>query len=184
MQKIKTLLPKEIKIRNVVTTADLKQKIDIEKLNDVPWGIYDQQMYHGICGYVKTPDMKGRVTVFSSGKMISIGSNTIEDSIDKLYQAKFYLQKGNFSKEVELYPTVRNTVAVMLFSSKLNLKKVSLDLPNSIYEPDIFPGLRYKIKDGLSILIFSSGKIIIVGGKSISDIKQAYNLVKKILDDV
>jgi len=87
MQIIKNKLPKEIQISNIVTTADLKQKVNISKLNDFPWGIYDQISYNGICAYVKTPEMRGRVTIFTTGKMISIGSNTIEDSINKLNQA-------------------------------------------------------------------------------------------------
>jgi len=91
MQVIKNKLPKKTKISNIVTTADLKQKFDIEKLNDYSWGIYDQISYNGICGYVKTPEMKGKVTLFTSGKMISIGSNTIQNSIDQLNQTKFYL---------------------------------------------------------------------------------------------
>ena len=72
-------LEKEIKIRNVVTTADLGQKVNIERLNNFSWAIYDQVSYGGICGYVKSPEMHGKVTIFSTGKMISVGSSSIEE---------------------------------------------------------------------------------------------------------
>lgn len=41
MQKLGTKLCKEIKIINVVCTADLQQKIEIKKFNEFGWGIYD-----------------------------------------------------------------------------------------------------------------------------------------------
>ncbi len=183
MLKLELTLSKEIKISNIVTTADLKQKVDIEKLNDYPWGIYDQISYRGVCAYVKTPEMKGRVSIFATGKMISIGSNVIEDSFNKLNQAKFYLLKENLIKEVELVPLVRNSIAVMTTPKKIDLNNLSLHIPNSVYEPEKFAGLRYKIKDGLSILIFQSGKIVIAGGKSIQELNDIGKLIKAILND-
>ncbi len=179
MQIIKNKLPKKIKIANIVTTADLKQKFNIAKLNNYSWGIYDQISYNGICGYVKTPEMKGRVTIFTSGKMISIGSNTIQDSIDKLNQTKFYLLLQNLINDINLEPFVRNLVSIFTFDLSLNLKKLVKEIPNSIYEPNVFAGLRYKIKEGLSALIFSSGKVVIAGGKSVEDIVYAYSKIKK-----
>ncbi len=182
MQVIKNNIHKEIKISNIITTADLKQKIDITLLNDFPWGIYDQISYNGICAYVKTPEMRGRVTLFASGKMISMGSNTIEDSINKLNQTKFYLIQANLVKDIELEPHVRNMVATISFNKTLNLKKLKTKLPTSIYEPVVFAGLRYKIREGLSALVFSSGKVVIAGGKSIQDLNQAYRKIKKIIE--
>jgi TATA-box binding protein (TBP) (component of TFIID and TFIIIB) len=178
MQVIKNKLPKKTKISNIVTTADLKQKFDIEKLNDYSWGIYDQISYNGICGYVKTPEMKGKVTIFTSGKMISIGSNTIQNSIDQLNQTKFYLLQENLIHDIKLEPLVRNMVSTITFDKPLNLKKLVKKIPNSIYEPDIFSGLRYKIKEGLSALIFSSGKVVVAGSKSVQDISYAYSKIR------
>ena len=184
MQKYEIISQNDHKISNVVTTADLKQKINIKNLNDFPWGIYDQTSYNGICGYVKTPDMKGRVTIFASGKMISIGSNTIKDSIDKLNQTKFYLVKENLIKDVKLIPLVRNIISTMNYGKLLNLKKLAKKLPNSEYNTDVFAGLRFKIKEGLTALIFSSGKIVIAGGKSLKEINDTSLLIQKTLDEL
>ena len=161
MQKFEPILPKEVKISNLVTTADLKQKINIKQLNDFPWGIYDQVSYNGICGYIKTPEMKGRITVFGTGKIISIGSNNIEDSIDKLHLAKFYLVKKNLITDVDIEPIIRNIVATVSLEKHLNLKKLKIKIPNSTYEPEHFAGLRYKIENGPALLLFSSGKVVI-----------------------
>lgn len=47
-----TLLKLSIKpkINNVVCTANLEQKISMEKLSKIPCGIYDQAIYGGRCG--------------------------------------------------------------------------------------------------------------------------------------
>ena len=179
MQVEKNKVPKNIQISNIVTTAVLKQKVNIQKLNNFPWGIYEQVSYNGICGYVKTPDMKGRVTIFASGKMISVGSNTINDSINKLNQTKFYLLQNKLIEDITLKPLIRNIMATIAFDKRLNLEKLVKIIPDSIYEPEVFVGLRYKIKEGLSALIFSSGKVVVAGGKSLEDIIFAYSKVKQ-----
>ena len=63
--------------------------------------------------------MKGRVTIFATGKMISVGSNSIEDSIKKLNQTKFYLLKENLIKDVKLEPLVRNIVSTITCEKNL-----------------------------------------------------------------
>ena len=83
------------KICNVVSTADLKQKVNINELSKLPCGIFDESIYGGRCGYVKIPEMKGRVTIFASGKMISIGGNSVTKAHNQLNQAKFYLVQEN-----------------------------------------------------------------------------------------
>jgi len=69
------------KIVNVVTTADLKQKVDIKKFPEFAWGIYDKHTYGGRCGYVRANKMQGKVTMFPSGKMISLGAKSTKQSI-------------------------------------------------------------------------------------------------------
>jgi TATA-box binding protein (TBP) (component of TFIID and TFIIIB) len=62
-----------MKIHNVITTANLRQYVDITKFIEYSWGEYDLERYGGRCGYVKDAKIQGRVTVFLSGKMISTG---------------------------------------------------------------------------------------------------------------
>ena len=72
------------RIRNVIATADLKQNVDAQKFINYPWGTYDLQYYGGRCGYVKDETIQGRVTVFLSGKMISIGAKSVQGSVIQL----------------------------------------------------------------------------------------------------
>lgn len=67
-----------VEIVNVVTTADLKRPVQIQRFNDFSWGRFDlENNYNGRVGYVKDDDMQGRVTVFTSGKLISMGGKSV-----------------------------------------------------------------------------------------------------------
>jgi len=46
------------------------------------------------------------------------------------------------------------------------------------YEPEVFPGLVYRIKEPKSaILIFSSGRLVITGGKTIEDCEKSVDVL-------
>jgi transcription initiation factor TFIID TATA-box-binding protein len=157
-------------IRNVVTTSDLKQKINIIKLNDYGWGTYDQAIYGGRCGYIKTPQMKGSVSIFASGKMISMGAVSILKSKRQIHEAKFYLLKEKIIKDLRTTSKVQNIVFTLNFETKLNLKKLQIQFKNSVYKKEEFPGLIVKYGAHVGVLIFSSGKMVIAGAKSNNEI--------------
>lgn len=153
-------------VRNVVSTADLGQPIEITKFNEFEWGRYDVvNNYNGCVGYVKDKLMEGRTTVFLSGKLISTGAKSLRKSALQLYRTKEILVQEDFIQDVPIEPRIRNIVATVDF-------KEPIDFPNIIrrktvnYEPDQFPGLIYKSSVGTTSLIFSSGKVVIAGSKS------------------
>ena len=62
----------------------------------------------------------------------------------------------------------------------MNLEKLAFSMEDSEYEPENFPGLICKLSDPkVSFLIFSSGSIVCVGGKKISDAKNGLVLIEK-----
>ena len=84
----KTILRKELKICNIVSTADLQQKVDLKFFNKYPSLSADLDLYN--CGYVKDDLMTGRVSIFATGKMISVGTKTIDQSKHELKKAKLF----------------------------------------------------------------------------------------------
>jgi len=179
LQIVEHNLPKGVKIVNVVATADLSQKLSITKLNNYPWGIYDEATYKGICGYIKSPEMIGKVTVFSSGKMISIGAKSIDDAVQLLNQAKFYLLQEKLIKDIGLKPIICNIVATTQFGNSFDLQNLMRILPNSKYDPKQFAGIIYKRKKNPTALIFGSGKVVILGAKSLQELNLVYFQLKK-----
>ncbi len=176
MQKSESKLIPELKIQNTVTTADLKQEIDIASFNEYDHLSSNLDLY--ACGYVKDDSMVGRVTVFRSGKLISVGTKSPEQSGKELRKASRILQKYNLSKSVKIIPIVRNIVSRFNLERKLDIETLARTLPKSLYEPEQFPGLIYRLQGSCTALLFASGKGIIVGAKSIEEINSTFFEIK------
>jgi transcription initiation factor TFIID TATA-box-binding protein len=82
---------------------------------------------------------------------------------------------------------ITNMVCSYNLGKYININKLSvtLNLENIEYEPEQFPGLVYRIKDPrIVVLIFSSGKIILTGGKTLEDVKKGLDLLEEKLASV
>jgi transcription initiation factor TFIID TATA-box-binding protein len=170
------------RIQNIIVTADLKQPINITRFNDYAWGRYDiENNYNGRVGYVKDKGMQGRVSVFTTGKLISTGAKSILHSIVQLEHTKNNLVRNGLAKKVTLRPKVQNIVATASVGGQIDLNHVAKVMPRSIYEPEQFPGLIHKTDGGPTFLIFASGKIIIAGAKSELELTKFLNAVLRAL---
>ena len=58
----------------MVATGDLTQQVSLEDISRLPYTIHDQEIYGGRVAYLKTPEMHGKVSIFPSGKLISVGT--------------------------------------------------------------------------------------------------------------
>jgi len=172
MQKLESTLRPEIKIQNTVVTADLKQKIDIASFNEYKYLSSNLELYR--CGYVKDESMVGRVTVFGNGKLISVGTKSPEQAKKELKKTLKILQKYKLAKSTKIISQVRNIVSRFDLKRRLPIETLARTLPKSMYEPEQFPGLIYRIQDSCVALLFASGKGVIVGAKSIEEINSAY----------
>lgn len=154
-------------IVNVVATASIDQKLDFEVLRELQWIFHDSDVYGGRVAYLKMPGMQGKVTIFPSGKMISIGTKSEKGAYSELEMAEKYLVKKGYAKPVRLYPKTHNIVVKTDFDGSVDLEKLALD-PSVTYEPEQFPGaiIRTETPFHASILMFASGKAIITGLKS------------------
>ena len=159
------------KVNNVVCTASLEQAVDIRRMGNLPCGIYDEAIYGGRCGYVKMPDMKGRVTVFPSGKMISVGAISPNKAVKQLQNAKFYLAEQGLIQDIKIHPVIRNIVATADTHNSIPINILSSKISGAVYDPETFPAMILKGFSSCSFLIFASGKIVITGAKSLNELK-------------
>jgi len=176
MQKLESILRPEIKIQNTVCTADLKQEIDIGSFNEYEHLNSNLELYR--CGYVKDSTMVGRVTVFGNGKLISVGTKSPEQAKKELRKASKILEKYLLAKPAKIQAQVRNIVSRFDLNRKLSIEKLARTLPKSMYEPEQFPGLIYRIQGSCVALLFASGKGVIVGAKSVEEINSALFEIK------
>jgi transcription initiation factor TFIID TATA-box-binding protein len=66
----------------------------------------------------------------------------------------------------------------------IDLEKVAYSLERTMYEPEQFPGLIYRMEEPkVVILIFSTGKLVITGAKKEEEIYRAAATLQKTLEE-
>ena len=174
----------EIEIVNVVATADIEQQVDLVEISKLPDIIYSTEKYGGRVAYLKTPSIKGKVSIFRTGKLISVGTKSEEQALQDLNNTvKFLVSKGSI-KPVNIEAEVRNIVAVQNLGSTVALEEMSLAM-NCIYEPEQFSGLIIRQDNPkVTYLVFSSGKVVITGSKSLEEVDKAALKLQEIIDNI
>jgi len=167
-------------IVNVVATASLGERVNLKDLGAMKGVTYNQEVYGGRVAYFRLPSMKGTVSVFSSGKMISTGTKSEDIAINDLTYVKDTLVEKGFTKPVILVPMVQNIVVTANLGRSIDLETLA-GKHRLIYEPEQFPGAILKITEPYkaSILLFASGKAVITGLKNSDEIPQVLNMVSK-----
>ncbi len=161
-----------LRVENIVASVTLHQKISLEQLLEKYKDIEEKDNFPGLV--VKMTKPKATILLFSSGKLVMTGIRLLEHIpiiIDKI------TQKLKFA-DIELSQTpsfhVENVVVRGDFHKQINLDLTSLFLDRAIYEPEVFPGLIYKILEPnpICFLLFSSGRIICTGANDLGIVKR------------
>jgi transcription initiation factor TFIID TATA-box-binding protein len=176
-----------IDIVNVVASTKLAEAFDLPKIEtDLEGAVYNKKKFPGLVYRVKTP--KAAFLIFTSGKIVCTGSKNIEDVRTVIITLAKRLKSIGFEMidtEPEIH--IQNIVASADLKSDLNLNAVALGLglENIEYEPEQFPGLVYRIKvPKVVVLIFSSGKLVITGGKSPEECEEGEQIVRRQLENM
>ena len=75
---------------------------------------------------------------------------------------------------------IQNIVVSTSLEHDIPLVKLAETLPNTEYNPEQFPGLVMRIKDPkTSALIFSSGKVVCTGAKSLTKVRESLQKIIK-----
>jgi transcription initiation factor TFIID TATA-box-binding protein len=115
--------------------------------------------------------------------MISTGARSITQSIKQLKDSMNVMHKANFIEIVPLNPIVRNIAATLNTGNKLDLNNLAKNLAKSIFEPGQFSGLIFKMTNSCTSLIFSSGKMVIVGAKSEVELLDCAQKIHKVVEN-
>jgi transcription initiation factor TFIID TATA-box-binding protein len=176
-----------IDIVNVVASTKLAEAFDLPKIEVKLKGAeYDKKKFPGLVYRVKAP--KAAFLIFTTGKIVCTGSKNIEDVRTVITTLADTLKSIGF-EQIDLDPEIhiQNIVASADLKTDLNLNAVALGLglENIEYEPEQFPGLVYRIKQPkVVVLIFSSGKLVITGGKSPEECEEGARIVKMQLENM
>jgi transcription initiation factor TFIID TATA-box-binding protein len=155
-----------LSVQNIVATTSLEKEVSLSKLaRTQPNTEYNPETFPGLVLRVKEP--KSAVLVFSSGNLVCTGTKSIAQVKDVVNQVIKQLKKVNVNVTIKPKITVQNIVASGAINLDLNLNTLSLELENTEYEPEQFPGLVYKLeKPTATFLLFSNGKLVCTGTKN------------------
>ena len=168
-------------IVNVVATTNVGQPIDLNALDTLPNIFYDPDVYH--CAYAKDRNMKGKVSIFATGKLISIGTKKERDAANDLKHAVMLLKKAGLIKKTKIKIELQNLVVMANLNKSINLTKLLSSVAGVIYEPEQFPGAIYKPDKSSSttVLVFASGKLVLLGMKSTKSLNK---LVRRVVGTI
>jgi transcription initiation factor TFIID TATA-box-binding protein len=112
--------------------------------------------------------MKGKVSVFSNGKLISVGTKSEKEARADILIACNVLAEGGVKIPSRLKVRVQNIVATGELGKPIAIEELASRLPNAIYEPEQFPGAMYHAEEleGASVLVFANGKVVFAGLKN------------------
>ena len=80
---------------------------------------------------------------------------------------------------------IQNIVATTSLGKPVSLTKLARTQSNTEYNPEQFPGLVMRIKDPkTSALIFSSGKVVCTGAKSLKKVRESLDKIIKNLTKI
>jgi len=152
-------------IQNVVASITTGQILDLDEIAaTMPDVEYDPSQFPGLVYRLKKP--KTATLIFTTGKMVCTGGKSEKESRRAVFKIVKHLNEAGIRISGKPEITIQNIVASGDLGATVNLEKTSMILENSLYEPEQFPGLIYRMKDPKTvILIFGSGKIVITGAK-------------------
>jgi transcription initiation factor TFIID TATA-box-binding protein len=171
-----------INIENVVASATLKQHLDLEAIVRLFPGVeYRPERFPGLVYRLKNPRTAN--LIFSTGKMVCTGSKSERQARKAVVMVVDELKRGGIvilgRPEVE----VQNIVASCGLGGQIDLEKVVYALKKTMYEPEQFPGLIYRMDDPkVVILIFASGKLVCAGAKKEMLVHIAVNKLQELLE--
>lgn len=182
-KKVEKLSKPTYNVVNIVASV----RFDIEKLVDLNLIAmsnknieYNPDTFPGLILRLQKP--KSTILVFSTGKLVLTGLKKEKDVRPITQKVIKIIERSGAVIKSEPEIKIQNIVASGDLNLKLNLDLMSISLERALYEPEVFPGLIYRMKDPKVVfLIFASGKIVCVGAKSEDDVKVA---VQNLLDEI
>jgi len=173
----------EVEIENVVASGMLEQPLDLDLIyKTIPGSRYNPQRFPGLYLNLKNP--KSFLLIFNSGKIISMGTRSVRQARRSIMTAIKELKSTGIVILKEPKIEIENMVACADLKERVDLEDSAMTLERTIYEPENFPGLIHIMKEPkVTLLLFTSGKMVCAGAKSEEQIFQAVIKIKATLKE-
>ncbi|KAI9593920.1 Brf1-Tbp-Dna ternary complex [Syncephalis fuscata] len=168
-------------LQNIVATVNLDCRLDLKTIAmHARNAEYNPKRFAAVIMRIREP--KTTALIFASGKMVVTGAKSEDDS--RLAARKYarIVQKLGFPAKFTDFK-IQNIVGSCDVKFPIRLEGLAYSHGHySSYEPELFPGLIYRmVKPKIVLLIFVSGKIVLTGAKVREEIYQAFDTIYPVL---
>lgn len=180
----------KIIIQNCVASVNLFTSINLVSIyqqlidDDVLTVSFNPEQFPGLI--LKTKNPKISSLVFSSGKLVITGAKSTDMVHEAVDTVIGILKESGTIIEEKPEIIVQNIVASGNFNSRtINLELASMWLESSMYEPEQFPGLIYRLPVPKTVLLlFQSGNLVCTGAKTEDQVHEAVRRTYDDLDEI
>ncbi|KAL9629491.1 MAG: hypothetical protein Q9164_006858 [Protoblastenia rupestris] len=170
-------------LQNIVATVNLDCRLDLKTIAlHARNAEYNPKRFAAVIMRIREP--KTTALIFASGKMVVTGAKSEDDS--RLASRKYarIIQKLGFNAKFTDFK-IQNIVGSCDIKFPIRLEGLASRHHHfSSYEPELFPGLIYRmIQPKIVLLIFVSGKIVLTGAKVREEIYRAFEMIYPVLND-
>lgn len=126
---------------------------------------------------------KATALIFGSGKLVITGTKSSHNSSLATKKIAYILERIGFRPTDHINFKVQNIVGTVDCGFPIRLEGVAFAHPtSSSYEPELFPGLIYRLaQPKVVLLVFVSGKVVITGAKTEESLVEGLKRVFPIL---
>jgi transcription initiation factor TFIID TATA-box-binding protein len=170
-------------LQNVVSTANMMCKLDLKTIAlKARNAEYNPKRFAAVIMRIREP--KTTALIFSSGKMVVTGAKDEAQARNAARKFTRIIQKIDFPAKFSEFK-IQNLVASVDVKFPIRLEGLAQKhFQFSSYEPEVFPGLIYRMMNPkVALLIFVSGKLVLTGARTREDIKKAYEKIYPVLKE-
>jgi transcription initiation factor TFIID TATA-box-binding protein len=178
----KPVFDASIHIQNVVASATLNQKFDLKAIvKGNPSVEYRPKTFPGLVFRLRRP--KTAILIFNSGKMVCTGAKSEKEAKRAVKKVVRELKKIGIIIPGKPEIKIVNIVASANLFGKIELEESAFTLGKTMYEPEQFPGLIYRMDEPkVVILLFASGKLVCTGATKEDDVHEAIDKLRQQLE--
>ena len=167
-----------ITIVNVVASVILNQPLDLNAIvKAFPAVEYRPEQFPGIVFKLKHP--KTANLIFSSGKMVCVGAKSEKQANLAIHRIIQQLKDRGILITNPPIITIVNIVASASLGEPIDIEKAAYILDSTMYEPEQFPGLIYRMTNPtVVLLLYMNGKLVVTGAKTEDDVYDAVHRLR------
>lgn len=171
-----------IRIQNITSTASLGVRLDLKKIALKCRNTeFNPRRFGAVIMRLREP--RATALLFASGKMCVTGVKSTHDATLASKKFAYVIERVGFQPKDYMDFKVQNIVGTTDVGFPIRLEGlVYAHSAFASYEPELFPGLIYRLAHPrVVLLIFVSGKVVITGAKKETDLTNALTKMYPVL---